>query len=266
MRKPEQYITWWGTFQFEKDQTCYWHLGSCSLSIIRTAEEWQIASLYTGELGERPMQIAVAELPFGNKEPLLFKHFGFAATQGEITLMPILANRNQVSRPEFPFYVPSNQQITLYISSPTWVGLTLDQGRQSLLEIPTELQSDTWFGSNTRRGELCFASHTRCRRQFDPALLQPHRVISTVTLVNHATENLLIERLKLPLPYLSVYACQRGYLWTEDLTIVHKSSGSGAVVRIEKGLPHIAQQPQLVRKPRLLPRSGGIIDIISEFL
>ncbi|MGB6977444.1 MAG: hypothetical protein WBE18_08345 [Gammaproteobacteria bacterium] len=266
MQKQEQYTTWWGTFQFEKDQACYWQLGSCLLSIVRTIEEWQIASTYADELADQPAQIAVPKLSYHSKHSPIFKHFGFAATTSEITLLPVLASRNQVSRPEFPFYVPAGQKVILYISSPAWVCVSLGQSKQILHEIPTQLQSDTWFGSNTRRGELCYASHTRCRRQFDPALLQPHRIISTVTIINNASQNLLIERLKLPLPYLSVYCCQQGYLWTEDLTMEHKTSSRGAIVHIEKGLPHMAQQPQQISKPRLLPKSGGIIDMITEFL
>lgn len=266
MQKSEQYTTWWGTFQLEKAKTRHWQIGSCLLSIVRTAEEWQIASTYADELADQPAQIAMEKLPYRGKRPPLFKHFGLATTTAEITLMPVLANRNQVSRPEFPFYVPAGQKVTLYISSPAWICVSLNEGKHILQEIPTQLQSDTWFGSSTRKGELCYASHTRCRRQFDPALLRTHRIISTVAIINHAPQNLLVERLKLPLPYLSVYSCEQGYLWTEDLTMEQKTSGSGTVVRIEKGMPHGVQHPQRLSKPRLLPKSGGIIDIISEFL
>ena len=52
------------------------------------------------------------------------------------------------------------QKLTIYVGSPLWVGLLADD---PLGELPLQPPKLTWWGTNTREGEVCYASRTQGR-------------------------------------------------------------------------------------------------------
>src|SRR5439155_1571474 len=109
--------------------------------------------------------------------------------------------------------------------------------------------SDTWYGPNTREGELCYSSKTFCRTHLADLPLRPHRVLTPVSIQNNAKDPLLLEQLSLPLPYLSTYVDENGSLWTEEITVVNEPHHKHNVHQ-EKGAPKIAGNAKLVSAAR----------------
>jgi hypothetical protein len=256
--------TWWGKFQFEINQSQYWQLGQCLLHIERTQNEWKIAHQYLAESTDPSVKIAVENFPKVKSELFSLNRFGFEHSPSQISLTPVLGDRAQVSRPEFSFYIPGYEHITLYISSPAWIRLEIGDPLLLLQEIPVVRLSDTWFGEDTLEGEICYASHTRYRMQLDPNSFRSYRIITEVTIKNHTNEHLLIERIRLPLPSLSIYADENGNLWTERLMIKNGSAVGGMLTTIGKSVPKIAGSTKLISGPRMVVKpKKGILHILK---
>ena len=116
-----------------------------------------------------------------------------------------------------------------------------------------------------REGELCYSSSTFCRTNLEELPLRPHRVISPIIIYNNAKHPLLLERLSLPLPYLSVYADENLGLWTEEIILKNEPHGKHSV-RHGKGAPSIAPNATLVGQPRLHLKSTNLITLFYSLL
>ena len=92
--------------------------------------------------------------------------------------------------------------------------------------------SDTWFGPSTLEGELCYESKTAVRFNLDNVPRRPHRAISVVRIRNRTDTQLSLERLKIPLPNLSLFGTEDGQLWTESITLERDEDGENATVKL----------------------------------
>jgi hypothetical protein len=197
--------------------------------------EWHVAGCPVGKISGLPEddeEGIPASIPF---DELNFKTFTFR-TQAEISLKPVLPDRSLASKLEQPLYIPANEDILLYVSSPVWVRIDTGKSKIVLDEIPTFGLSDTWIGNNTLEGEICYSGHTHCSPHLKDVPSGPDRIISPMLIKNQATTPLLLERVNVPLPYLSVYSDAENFLWTEQL-YVYRDSDEGPEVEIAKGPP-----------------------------
>lgn len=256
---------WWGTFQLAENETRYWEIGPLTLGIERQAGEWHIASNSSDSREKNDIHVAMESIPHFLKEKLQFKRHVFQQTDEYITLTPMLADRPQVTRAEVPFSLPANEQVTIYVSSPAWIHVEANNSKTPLEEIPTLRLSDTWYGPNTREGELCYSSSTFCRTNLKELTLRPHRVISPVVIQNSTKHPLLLDRLSLPMPYLSVYADENNLLWTEEIFVKNEPHNKHTV-RHSKGAPSIAPNAHLVGPPRQYLKATNLITLFYSLL
>lgn len=256
---------WWGSFELKEKQARYWEIGPLLLGIERRAHEWNIASHSSNESDKTNLKIASEECSAFPPEHLQFRRFIFHQSTTAITLTPILADRPQVSRAEIPFYLPANESVTIYVSSPAWVRLEAGSLNVFLDEIPSMRLSDTWYGPNTREGELCYSNLTFCRTHLTDLPVRPHRVLTPVIIHNHAKTPLLLERLSLPLPYLSIYADSSGGLWTEEI-VVRNEAHDKHIVKQSKGAPGIAPNASLVSQPRSALKPHNLMTLFYSLL
>lgn len=240
---------WWGTFQVEDGQSRFWRIGNVVICVDRVTNEWHIASCPVGKITDLPAedndQNENFTIPF---EKLNFKTFTFR-TQAEIELKPVLANLPLASKLERPLYIPGGEDILLYVSSPVWVRVQTGKAKIILDEVPTFVLSDTWFGPNTREGELCYAGHTHCSPHLKDVPSGPDRIISPMLIKNHAKQPLKLESIIVPLPDLSVYSDADNFLWTEQI-YVYKEEDEGPEVEVAKGPPKALEELTLLTDAR----------------
>ncbi len=138
-----------------------------------------------------------------------------------------------------------------------WVG----KGAGVLVrDVPIVRPSDTWFGPMIGEGELCYAARTSCR--LDPSRIQvrPFRATTAVTLRNEMETNLTIDRLKLPVQELALYAAEDGRLWTQDAVLTREEGEEFAHFAATKGTPKYA-----TGGPLGVPREAAANPIIRAF-
>jgi hypothetical protein len=245
----EKSTAWWGTFQVESGQSRFWRVGNVVVFVDRFTNEWHIASSEVADVTQKSdKELVAGEQVQVTSNELSFKTFTFR-TQAEISLSPVLADRSLASKLERPLFIPGGEEILVYISSPVWIRVTTGSTKIILDEIPTFHLSDTWFSNNTQHGELCYAGHTYCSTSLKEIPFGPDRIISPMLIKNKSKSLLHLEKVSVPLPFLSVYADEKNYLWTEQLNVKRERDENPEVL-ISKGPPTTLEQIIKLSSPR----------------
>jgi hypothetical protein len=253
--------TWWGQIQLDIGQTGHWKIDPLNLAIQHLANEWQIAyqcdeafDPTTDEWSQEIMDTTIDELNYATVERYVVEQ-----TDGNLYVMPALADRPVVTRPLRPLFVLPGDQITIFVSSPLWVSIAVGDSAEKLQEVPIHRPSDTWFGPSTMEGELCYASRTCGNLNLENVPVRSHRAITEVTIRNQADTQLHIEHLNLPVPYLSLFEAGNGTLWTEAVTMVRAHDAGMAEFQIEKSPSDVAVDAQRIFDPRQQPVHNMVI-------
>ena len=230
---------WWQPVSPPPASWQHWHLGFLSLYFQRREQDWLLAWILepgsdpVDELNHQWLLQRVEDLPEG----LIPSRYSFARAPAELHLKPRLLDRPVVFKTYQPVHVPPGEKVTFYISSPVCVSLELAKPAMTLLELPSQRLSDTWFGPSTREGELCYGAKTRARISLDDLPLRPHRAVTPVTIHNRAEEILAIDKLSIPVPLLAVYADDKQGLWTQSVKLEHTQGENLAALTIGKAPP-----------------------------
>ncbi len=214
---------WWDSYRLNIDQTRHWDIGPLRLAVRRMAQEWQIFQEETKPWSEEDDSLSPAADEINTDFDSAKGRFVFENTSDLLSLVPMLADRPVVTRPRVPFHVLPGQFTTLYVSSPLWVKIQVHEPAVSLQEIPCFRPSDTWFGPSTRVGELCYASQTSDRLSLDILPRRTYKAITPIQINNQSDDPLLLERVNLPVLYLSLFQSADDYLWTQPVTITRKA-------------------------------------------
>lgn len=247
---------WWGEYSFSDGQSLRWRIGPLSIHIQRLNREWRLGYLRSDAADDSAVEVERARPSDPAIIPDIQNRFVFRRTTDTLWLLPALADRSVVARPVSPFYVPPGEEAVLFVSSPLWVRISANYNRQLLESVPIVRPSDTWFGPSTREGELCYASTTHCRLSLEELPIRPHRAVTPVQIINRATESLLIERINLPVIYLSLYSAEPGQLWTDMVTITREALEENASLRLHKRPPPQAREASLLCEPQLHADKG----------
>lgn len=262
-----QKTVWWGSFTFDEDDAGSWRVGPSTLWIHRSARSWRIIHSTTrDDLDDSaevhpPVPLDRSQMtPEDPTEEADTLRFSFQKIKDrEIVLTPALADRAVVIRPDSPLYVLAGEDITLFASTPVWIRIEAGSPSRLLTEIPSHRPSDTWFGPNAQEGELCYAVKTAGRLRLDRLPFRLHRAVTPVLIRNHASDALLLERIQIPVPYLSLYQGKENYLWTQSVTLERGSDGDVAAVRLDQAPPAEAGATVRLSGPRLHLRTNVII-------
>jgi hypothetical protein len=206
---------WWGARALTPGRAWVLELGALTLWVARGRREVRIGvvpgedalsdrlSLDERDVDEMPPSAAVSRYP---------------VAVDEVGLLPRCADRSVVVRTEVPINVLPGETVPVFVTTPAWVGVQL----RGLIvaEIPTVRPSDTWYGPNPRQGSLCYASRSTAR--LDPARLEalPARVVTELVLSNVGRQPVPLDRVRVPVPALALYAGADGRLVTDRVLVV----------------------------------------------
>lgn len=264
--KPFLNDFWWQKRILPVGQAAHWKVGPLVMKVLRLAEEWRVLWIPGDDLADNEFR---HEFPFEGRLPdspqLQLGRFALGDRSGALTLEPCLADRPVVTRPESPVWILPDDEATFYVSSPLFVRVRVgDLISKQLLEIPILRPSDTWFGPSAMEGELCYASRTKLMPREDALLRLRHRAISHITIENAAPTPLFLERLKLPVPYLSLYMGADGVCSTNSIVFRREKLEDYAHVHIVRkdGPGH---DDILIHEPRLPPRFNSLAQVFNSF-
>ena len=248
----------WGGMQLELGEPRQLRIGPLLLSIQRLPGEWRVAQSVAPPSVEEADDGAEQEAPADLIGLEGLQRFAVAGEQSSISVLPALADRAVVTRPEHPFHLPAGEEVAVFVSTPLWVRLSVGDPPTTLAEIPVTRPSDTWFGPSTREGELCYAGRAFLRLSLDNIPVRPHRAVTTLLLRNRAEDELYLRALKLPVDHLALYAASDGRVWTQDITMERSEEVTAAkvlgstmgAVRLRDAPPRLAPEAHRITTPR----------------
>jgi hypothetical protein len=192
----------------------------------------------------------------------------FAAPDGapELTLSPALPDRAVVVRPDLPLHVPAGMETTLSVSVPAWFRVEVAGLATPVLDWPVHRPSDTWFGPSVREGELCYASRTRARLSTPTEPGMPARVRCRLRLRNDASDELLVERISLPIPRLALFADAAGTLHAGSVQVARQPGGTSVEVTIDRGPPEGLEDPTPLGERRVSDHHNMFVRALGALL
>ncbi|MGD9899777.1 MAG: DUF432 domain-containing protein [Calditrichaceae bacterium] len=187
------------------------------------------------------------------------------AVKKEITklqLKPQMPDRPVIIKPDSPFRIVKNSQAQIYVHIPVWIQLGI-AGRHAypLLDIPTIILSNTWFGSFLE-GELCYWVSSGVRRQIELGPDRPYMAICPIFLSNKSDQDLLVEKLALRVTNLSLYQ-DKEQLWAGDTSILYKGEQDSSQIDFPQGPPVDAKSAKLINTARVPSKKGLSIKTFS---
>ncbi len=241
--------TWWGRYELPLNAAGRWRVGPLTIWAQRLEHEWRVGSQTAASDADSPIEIE-APTDAAPPEEEMDLRFGFVRSPEAIELVPSLADRSIVVKPQTTFYLMPGEKTTLYLTMPLWLRIECGEPPQRLLEAPITRMSDTWFGASPRAGQLCYASRARAYLRAEDAPNSPLHAICPVTIDNRAEAPAPLERLTLAAPYLALYADRDGRVWTPEIR-ARREHGEGLDdVRLSTAAPQQAAEAKLLANPR----------------
>lgn len=265
IKQQTKHATWWGQFDIPLGSTATWHIETLGIAINHLENEWQISHRRDSFDESLVSRVNFSRGDFDSSAYTNTTRHIFRKTTSEIVLKPQLADRTVVTRPAMPINLAPGEEVTLYISTPLWVQFEINEQRGGILdELAIQRFSDTWFGPSTREGELCYASQTSGRTSLESLPVRPSRAITPLIVINKAADKLLIDRIALPVPLLSLFATEAGLLWTQAVTLIREGDGGMAELKLAKEAPKEAKGAERINKPRQQPERGMLVRAFSS--
>lgn len=178
----------------------------------------------------------------GPPDGLEWSRWALGDAPHRLRLRPVLPDRLLVVKSEHPFTLLRRAKARFYTRVPAWVSVEVVEGSRSkgttLVEIPTEVLSDTWWG-DFLTGEMGYWLTTKARRELTPELFEPHLVMSTLHLVNRSDDALPVDKLAWRVEHLSTYE-KDGQLWAEETTVHYLGEAEGSEIHMEDRPPQEA--------------------------
>lgn len=226
---------WWGDTELTPGVLRAWRIGPFHLWVRASAREWRFWTAASGDTMADELVLG-AETPEGDvPQDAVLTRVGLSSRPPVLRLWPALADRDVVVRPDTPVVVPAGVRLELFVTTPVWITARAGAAGPVMVDEPSHRLSDTWFGPNTLEGELAYAIRTSARLELEELPRRAHRAITKVTVVNGARDALPLDKLKVPVGGLRIYASSDEGLWTDNVTLERKLQSERAEASIGSG-------------------------------
>lgn len=256
---------WWGDFSIAEQQAFCWSIGERKVLVQRLSTEWNTWNVTTDVETNDSLTIDEWTQPELPDSEYLSRSLQ-SRTAANIHVMPALADRSIITRPNVPLKLLGGERTRVFVSTPLWIRVTTSPGEECLLDIPFWRPSDSWFGKSTFEGEMCYAKYTEARLRLEQLEKRAQRAITPVSIHNKQKEPLLIERINVPVTLLSLYHDENKGLWTDAVNVIREDDDDRVELVIEKQAPTEVQKAQLLSAPRIDQDKHRFIRTISSLL
>ena len=252
------HTAWWGDFEYgHAGENLYWQISSLQLWVKLMEREWRLSFQENLENLDAETMIVAAQdktVP----DTVTQERYLYRETPSVLRILPALAPRMVVVRPVVPLRIPAGECITLYVTTPLWMQFQSGDTTSNFRELAIVRPSDTWFGSNTREGELCYAARSPGQLELSDLKPKYNQAITCVEIHNSADNLLEFDRINLPVTFLSLFADSENRLWTEKITLLRDENEEFARLDISETASSRVNQSRLVANPREIA-DGGLL-------
>lgn len=244
-------LKWWGELEFEIGQARVWRFGSLYVRITRSLHEWQLEYHRPHHQSEFIQDWEVLDEQASFSKPIVLQRFLFAQTTRHITLLPRLADRSVIIKPINPIFIPPGHHGTLFVSTPLWLSGYVKDRPEPLFDIPINRPKDSWFGPDTLRGELCYATPVEGRTHLEHLIPRAFRAVTPVYFDNVSDGMMKLDRMNLPVPALPLFhQAETGRIWTSQLEVLQDDEHRPPRIRLDHKTPSQAGEVSFIQPPR----------------
>jgi hypothetical protein len=240
---------WWGTFTLAENALMSWHVGERVIAIQRRANEYRVwdvqAAIDTKANPTVDVTSADSLLSFSGCDPNFVslaefepQRFLTQQTSQSLRVKPMMPDRAVVIKPRIPISILPKESISLYAHIPLWSAFfhieKEGEREKSIVDIPIARPSDSWFGSSTMVGELCYAIDSDA---YTDKSTIPHSLFFAVTQIdidNQSDSPLLVRRIKVPTTNLCLYQETAGQLYSDNLVVINEDEKSKPIFKVVK--------------------------------
>lgn len=239
-------------------------IGPACITVQRLAGEWRVArEEYAAGVDSKVSRVDLEDILHREKVDRI------TAQEHDTRLVfrPVCADQAVVTKPESPFHIPALQRAAVFVGTPLWFRIHNPVSVIDLLDCAIIQPHRTWFGPNTREGELCYSSRTFCRLNLEGTEPLPHRALTRVHIINDSAHSLHLQRMRIPAPQLALYRDSADRFWTQDLTF-HRTDEGGydfASMRLHDGPPQHVSDATRVAPPRVVHEGHQLVRVFSAF-
>lgn len=228
----------WGKWDVTEKEMLFHSIGDLRVWCYRDKNELKIAfdHLASENGSELPENITWHRWSYKSEKPLLH-------------LKPIFPDRPVVVEPEAAFRIAEDVRVKIYVRVPVWLNIVLEGNTStSLMEIPTVILSNTWFGTFTE-GDLCYWISSGARREIEPDPSRPYLAICPLLLIDNSPEDLDVQKICLRVANLSLFI-HEDHLWADETKINFKGETEVAQIEVTGTAPQEARGAKLIATPR----------------
>lgn len=258
-KKMKRLADCWGEFEIRGHEIYFWKIGHVSLWARRQGNEIFVAHKY--ENGN--MRGSVSKKPPAD---ISWIRWTFSKEVSALKIRPVFPDRPIVVKPESSFNLAKRTGTQIYVRVPLWIRVqtTKVDKETMILEIPSVILSNTWFG-DFFEGDLCYWISSGARTQIEPDAKRPNMVISPVHLYNQSDEDLFVEKLALRVANSSVFSDGQ-QLWADQIRINYKGKDAISEVKFSGKPPKQAPGAGLISSPRNIEKKSLLIKTFASML
>ena len=240
---------WWGSFPLAENAFISWHVGDRAIAIQRLSNEYRVWDVQTAvDTRTNPtvdVKNADSLLAFTNNNPNLnsltevdSQRFLTQHTKLSLNVKPMMPDRAVVIKPKIPISILPKESISLYAHIPLW-GAFLhvesdENSEKTIIDIPIARPSDSWFGSSTMEGELCYAIDSDAYTNQHTIEHSLMFAVTQIEIDNQSDSPLLVRRIKVPTTNLCLYQDSSGQLYSDNLVVINEDEKSKPIFKVVK--------------------------------
>lgn len=220
---------WWGETAIQSGKRLQLRCGDLQLDILPKDNEWLVQYQLSKDLVVFKAELSYNDetddaIEFENKQ-----RFVSNALPDHVILQPALADRSITCKPKVTVSLFPKQQISLFVGLPLWLQLHMDGIETALLDIPTVRISDSWFGPDSRKGVICYASTNNEQLDLKPTVNHGTRVTLEVRVKNNSDAILSLDKLSIPVPHLALYVDKENEFYTRRMTLTREQDENASL-------------------------------------
>ena len=222
------------------------------IQLERTSKEWIIEWNHFDILNGNPC---------GQWRTANIERYVLPENQHHAKFSEVLADRSIVTKLNAPLNLLPNSNVMLFVGTPIWLRLSF--GEKKIKDFPVIILSDTWFGTSTREGEVCYSSNTRARLDKSLFSVDSYKALTPIEVKNKSDENLVLDKINVPLPILSLYRNSANELLTSSIKIEvdNKLNDAALTITEPNGNDHIKKigPPRNESKSKVIKRTLDLL-------
>ena len=228
---------YWGVYDFRAETRLQFKFGGLLMDLACSDKDWLLQyEVKTSDTAEAPSvcRISTEDVAWqlANQQRLVSDKI-----PQQFSLYPTMPDRPIVCRATTTVLLLPKEQISLYVTVPLWLQLSISDVKKPLLDVPTECISETWFGSNSREGVMSYALRMSEQLDIKPSEKQGMRAAIEIRIKNESNEILSLDKVNVPAPNLALYVDETGQFCTHRITMVREQD-ENATLTIDNVMSH----------------------------